>query len=173
MFTGLAAGFAVNANLKELYAHGTVTGGLWAVSVFAMANACGRILWGWLFDRLPSATAIIINLAAQALVLFSSHWVLNSDAGLILFAAATGLNYGGVLVVYAAGVARLWGAERMAQVYSLLFSANILASLSPMLAGLAYDLTGRFTIALMLIALMLMIAVLVILIHRDIINTVQ
>jgi hypothetical protein len=39
MVAGLAAGFAVNANLKELYAGNTVEAGILAVSLFAVANA--------------------------------------------------------------------------------------------------------------------------------------
>jgi len=46
------AGFAVNANLKELYPGGSLTAGIQAVSLFAAGNAIGRIMWGALFDRL-------------------------------------------------------------------------------------------------------------------------
>ena len=70
MFIGLAAGFAVNANLKELYQGvGNATLGITAVSLFAIANAAGRILWGALFDRISSSSAIFANLICQAGIL--------------------------------------------------------------------------------------------------------
>ena len=47
MFFGLSAGFAVNANLKELFQGGenAVKVGITGVSLFALANAAGRIIW--------------------------------------------------------------------------------------------------------------------------------
>jgi OFA family oxalate/formate antiporter-like MFS transporter len=51
MFAGLAAGFAINANMKELCGDAAVRTGVRAVAAFALANAAGRIAWGWMFDR--------------------------------------------------------------------------------------------------------------------------
>jgi len=155
MFTGLAAGFAVNANLKELYAGATTQSGVAAVSVFALANALGRVSWGIIFDRIQAAGAIQLNLACQAATLLSAPWVLQSTAGLILFSFLAGFNYGGVLVVYVSTAARTWGSTRVGQVYGWLFSANIPAALSPIVAGLAYDRLGTFTMPLIGIALFL------------------
>jgi MFS transporter, OFA family, oxalate/formate antiporter len=158
MFAGLAAGFAVNANLKELFAGASLRGGVAAVAAFAMANAAGRITWGWLFDRVRSMRIVQINLVLQALLLLTHTVVLTSEAGLIGFAAATGFNYGGVLVLYAAAAAERWGSNRLSQAYGWLFSANIPAALSPIVAGTVFDRTGRFGPALWGIALVMVIA---------------
>lgn len=162
MVAGLAAGFAVNANLKELYAAGSMGTGIMAVSLFAVANAGGRVVWGLVFDRVASATAIQANLLFQALVLLSAPWVLRSDGGLLAFALASGFNYGGVLVLYASSAARQWGVERVGQTYALLFSANIPAALSPILAGYGYDFAGSFILPFLIIALLLVGAVVVV-----------
>jgi len=158
MFAGLAAGFAVNANLKEFYIGGSIRAGVTAVGCFAIANALGRITWGWVFDRVTSTHAIQSNLLIQALVLFASPWILQSNSGLLLFAILTGFNYGGVLVVYASSVARTWGAVRVAQVYGWLFTANIPAALSPLAAGHGFDQWGSFTPSLWMIAVLLVLA---------------
>lgn len=158
MFTGLAAGFAVNANLKELYNGGTVQAGVAAVGLFALANAAGRISWGLLFDRLPSATAVQANLLCQALVLLAAPWILRSATGLMGFAVLTGFNYGGVLVVYASCTARKWGNENVGQIYGWLFSANIPAALSPIAAGYAFDALGSFNLPLGVIGCLLLFA---------------
>jgi MFS transporter, OFA family, oxalate/formate antiporter len=150
MFIGLAAGFAVNANLKELFQGGgdAVKIGITGVSLFALANATGRIVWGMIFDRVQSATAIQANLILQALVLLVAPVMLHSSAGFWLFALLTGFNYGGVLVIYVSTASRCWGADKVSQIYGWLFSSNILASLSPIMAGMLFDTFHTFTFAL-------------------------
>jgi MFS transporter, OFA family, oxalate/formate antiporter len=155
MIVALAAGFSVNANMKELLPAGSVSAGVMGVSLFALANAAGRIVWGALFDRTSPIVAVRANLLAQAVVLGASPVLLTSEAGFMMLAIAAGFNYGGVLVVYAATVTHVWGAERVGQVYGMLFSANILASPAPMLAGLWYDARGEFAWAFMIVALLL------------------
>jgi OFA family oxalate/formate antiporter-like MFS transporter len=157
MFTGLAAGFAVNANLKELFDGASLESGIMAVSVFAIANAAGRIIWGWLFDRMCSTTAIRANLLFQGTVLAGSPLVLTSTMGFQTFALLTGFNFGGVLVIYASTTARNWGADRVGQLYGWLFSSNIPAAISPMLAGFAFDTLGSFTLPLGVIGAMLIL----------------
>ena len=160
MFTGLAAGFAVNANLRDLSPNAGPWAGITAVSLFAAANALGRILWGLLFDRIRSVTAVQANLFCQCAILLSARWVLASEAGLLCFAFLTGLTYGGVLVVYASCSARLWGNESVGQVYGWLFSANVPAALAPLLVGFVYDRTGGFTSSLWVLGILLLVAAL-------------
>lgn len=160
MFAGLSAGFAVNANLKELHAAGTAGTGVAAVSLFALANAAGRIVWGGIFDRMSARRAIRANLSIQAAVLFFSPMILAAPAGLLVFSLLTGFNYGGVLVIYVSSAARCWGAGHVGQVYGWLFSANIPAAVAPILAGFTYDLTGGFYPALAAIAGLIVVAVL-------------
>jgi OFA family oxalate/formate antiporter-like MFS transporter len=76
----------------------------------------------------------------------------------MIMAVLTGFNYGGVLVVYVSSAARIWGNERVEQVYGYLFSANIPAAIAPILAGFAYDLFNGFTLALYIIAALMVAA---------------
>ncbi len=172
MFIGLAAGFAVNANLKELFQGGedAVQIGITAVSLFALANATGRIVWGMVFDRVKSTTAIQSNLLLQSFVLLAAPVMLHSTAGFWLFALLTGFNYGGVLVIYVSSASRCWGADRVSQVYGWLFSSNIAASFSPIMAGFLFDTFHTFTVALLGLAGLLIVFSTII--HRkgDIIN---
>ncbi len=170
MFTGLAAGFAVNANLKGLFPGQDVEAWILAVSLFAVANAAGRITWGILFDRIRSATAVQANLLCQAAVLIAGFWILTSPTGLQVFAVLTGFNYGGVLVVYVSSAARSWGKEHVGQVYGWLFSANIPASVSPILAGMVYDYSGDFTAALWVVGGLLVAAAGVVFLRVEVLN---
>ena len=159
MFTGLAAGFAINANIKELYKSATLMSGVSAVSFFAIANAAGRVLWGSIFDRFSSRTIIQLNLLSQALLLFASPFILTSSAGLQIFALISGFNYGGVLVVYAGSVARIWGADKVGSIYGWLFSANIPGAVAPLFAGFCYETTGSFTIPMYTIGAIILMAI--------------
>jgi OFA family oxalate/formate antiporter-like MFS transporter len=160
MFTGLAAGFTVNANLKELFPEGSAALGVTAVSLFAAANALGRVTWGALFDRFTAVRTLQANLLLQATLLLTAALILVGPAGLLLFAVVAGFNYGGILVLYAASAARIWGAENVGQVYGWLFSANIPAAVFPLLAGFGYDHWHSFLIPLSAIAVLLLAAIL-------------
>ncbi len=159
MFTGLAAGFAINANIKELYKSATLMTGVSAVSFFAIANAIGRVAWGGIFDRFSSRTIIQLNLLSQAALLFASPFIVTSSVGLQIFAAIAGFNYGGVLVIYAGSVARVWGADKVGSIYGWLFSSNIPGAVAPLFAGYFYDQTGSFTIPLYTLAIIILISV--------------
>jgi len=171
MFTGLAAGFAINANIKELYQSASLMTGAGAVSFFALSNAAGRILWGALFDRLSSVHVLQLNLLLQAVLLLLSPLILTSGEGLQLFALLTGFNYGGVLVIYAGSVVRIWGAGRVGSVYGWLFSANIPGALAPLLAGYYYDKTSSFTTPLFCIAVLILVAAMMLQFQRNLINS--
>lgn len=145
MFAGLAAGFAVNANIKELHTGTGAQAGIRAVAAFALANAAGRITWGWFFDRGRSTVILQVNLMLQAALLLLHGIILQSGTGLVAFAAMAGFNYGGILVLYASAAAERWGSERLSQIYGWLFSANIPAAVSPIVAGVAFDRLGSFS----------------------------
>jgi MFS transporter, OFA family, oxalate/formate antiporter len=161
MFMGLAAGFAVNANLKEIFSgNGQATEiGITAVSLFALANAAGRVMWGALFDRVQAAAAIQANLGCQAAILAAAPFLITSVPGFWAFALITGFNYGGVLVIFVSSAARSWGAGHVSRVYGWLFTANIPAALAPIVAGVVFDITGDFFPALAGLALVLAITV--------------
>jgi MFS transporter, OFA family, oxalate/formate antiporter len=154
MVAGLAAGFAVNTNLKDLSPAGNPAAGVTAVSVFAVANGFGRIAWGWIFDRRRPSWVIRLNLLAQAAVLGGVAFLVGGLPSLLVFAALAGFNYGGMLVIYASTVARRWGVQHVGQVYGLLFTANIAAAPAPMLAGFSLDGFGSFLPAFVVLALL-------------------
>ena len=152
MFIGLAAGFSFNANVQEIYTGSPVSAGILAVSLFALANGAGRIIWGWIADHWETANSISANLAFQSLVLAGVIIVHRSALGFLLLATLAGFNYGGVLVLYAAAAEKNWGTEQLPGIYGWLFSANIPAAIAPVLAGLNFDQTGNFSFPLILLS---------------------
>ncbi len=173
MLAGLAVGFTVNANLKEIQPVPDLDTGIMAVSLFALANALGRITWGYFFDRLDPARIIQLNLVAQAGTLTILPWLFNDNRAMLAFALLTGFNYGGVLVIYAASVGHVWGASQVGRVYGWLFSANIPAALAPVLAGFSYDRTGTFFPVLISLGAILLFAAWVVRQHRHMLQPVK
>ncbi len=164
MAIGLAAGFAVNANLKELFPDIKTAAavGVAAVSCFAIANAAGRICWGWIFDRIDSRRALQANLIAQAITLLLFPVLVQYAAGFLLLSFLVGFNYGGILVLYVSTVSAQWGVNHVGQVYGILFTSNIPASLAPIFAAMIYDRFASFTPALVILSLMLIAAAFVV-----------
>ncbi|HNT33761.1 MAG TPA: MFS transporter [bacterium] len=160
MFAGLVAGLGINGNLKQMcrVEHFASSASVAPVALFAIANAAGRITWGALFDRTSPSLILRLNLLSQATVLLLAHWILGNASGLTVFALLTGFNYGGVLVLYASSVAHIWGPQRVGQVYSWVFSANIFASQAPFVMGLGYDAMGSFTVPLLVVSALLLTA---------------
>lgn len=160
MFAGLAAGFTVSANMKELFREKSFAMiGVWAVSLFAIANALGRITYGMLFDKIKAVTAIRVNLLFQAVLFFLTLLLLRSPAGYLIFAFIAGFNYGGVLSLYASSTARIWGSENVGRIYGWLFSSNIPAAAAPVLAGFSFTMINSFQPFLFLTAAILVIAI--------------
>jgi OFA family oxalate/formate antiporter-like MFS transporter len=153
---GLAAGLAVNGNLRQLGASAADAVSL--VPLFAIGNAAGRILWGVLADRAGPAASIAANLASWAVVLLTGPVLTASLAGLQVFAAVAGFIYGGVLVVHPAAVVRRWGSGAFTRVYGWLAAGHLLAAFSPPLAGVAFDRTGSFALPFVVLALLAAIA---------------
>jgi OFA family oxalate/formate antiporter-like MFS transporter len=154
MFAGLAAGLTVIPNIKQFCP--VAVGG--AIPILAVANAAGRVCWGWIFDRWLQIGAIRLNLLCQGLLLVLAPLLIDRPAGLLLAAALAGFNYGGVLVLYASATAQCWGTRQVAQIYGWLFSANIPASAAPLLAGAVFDRTRSFTPAFLALAALLFAA---------------
>lgn len=161
LFAGISAGFIINTNLMKLYQGPNLGIALAAVSIFAIANAVGRITWGFIFDRIDARTAVCTNAILQSLLLFVHIWLLTTPAGFLIFAFLIGFNYGGMLVIHASSAARYWGLVHVAQVYGWLSSANILASQVPVLAGKAYEKTGSFKVPILITAVTLLISALI------------
>jgi OFA family oxalate/formate antiporter-like MFS transporter len=151
MLAGTFAGMLVIGSLKNI---GETAGvgvkvATTAVSIFAVANALGRVTWGHLHDRFGFRT-----LPVALLLLGITTWVLMGAAVPAVFLVATfgvGFGFGSCFVLYPAQVARSFGAAAVATVYPVVFLFYGLSGLlGPVLAGLLKDLRGNYTAALLI-----------------------
>jgi len=127
-------------------ASGTATS---LVGVFALFNAVGRPLFGWLTDRLSPKTAAVINLsiilAMSLAMLFARE---NTTALYVVAFSGFWLCLGGWLAIAPAATATFFGMTHYSRNYGTVFFAYGLgAILGGIISGHAQDWFGSYTYA--------------------------
>lgn len=117
---------------------------LLAVSIIALGNALGRLLWGKLLDVLGHRAipiSLILMTLGFALILFAGQNQILFLAGILL----SGLQFGASLVIFAAFTEELFGQGAISKIYPLIFAAyGIAALVGPTIGGVIFDLGGSF-----------------------------
>ena len=164
MSSSLFAGLMVIGNMKSLgmkwgIAEASATIG---VSVLALSNSGGRMLWGFIIHKIGEVKSIYISILLQAVVMLAAAFFIDNVFMYYIFALLAGLNYGCVLVVYASSVSRYFGIERLGQIYPLIFASNFISGLTaPSFGGFVFDKTGSYSYALIFASGLLIIGVVI------------
>jgi MFS family permease len=96
-----------------------------AVAIMAVGNASGRVVAGFLSDRIGRRATLFLMLAAQAVMMFVAIPVISTDnaALLVLLATFIGFNYGSNLCLFPAFAKDFWGTKNYGLNYGALFTA--------------------------------------------------
>lgn len=121
-----------------------------AVSVLAVASIVGRLLGGWVLNRLTLRALALICAAGQGLALF----VLAAAGGpAVLLSGATllGLTVGNLLVLHSLLLADGFGVRDFPRIYSIsqLF-ATVGVAAGPFVVGAVHDAAGGYGLAMTL-----------------------
>lgn len=154
MLSGTFGGLMTIGNIKPMgLAAGVPTAAATAaISVLAVGNAAGRVIWGWIMDRwgnlaIPASLTWLAGMIAL-LVLSGRH-----PGVYYVGAVGVGVGFGACLVLYAAAVARAYGPDAVGRVYPLVsLSYGAGGIVGPVVAGRIFDVTASYTPALILAA---------------------
>lgn len=129
------------------------------ISLFALFNAAGRPLGGFLSDFLGRVRAMTVTFFIMtATLLYLVRAV--TPLSLSVAVAFLGLTYGGVFSLFPAAAASLFGESNFGFNYGLVFSAIGIAGFFPYIAGVLFDRHGNFTLAFLLLSLFSFLALL-------------
>ncbi len=157
---GVAAGLAAIGHATGI----ARAGGLGEAAVqsapvaIAAANTLGGLLGGLLTDRVrpQRLLAALPLLSAGALL-----WLALGPSGWPLLAALAlvGFAYGAIIAVYPAAIARRFGAVAGVRVYGRVFTAwGAAGLLAPWAAGLLYEASGHYRLALLAAACLALVS---------------
>lgn len=127
-----------------------------AVSVVALANIAGRLMIGWLSDRLPRIRLITFD---QALSLVAVLMLLFLPLNTTMFFAAVAMiafAFGGTLTVYPSLISDFFGIKNLAKNYGLLYLGFGLGSLCGSVIALVF---GSFTFTFYVMSVLLIAAI--------------
>ncbi len=154
LFSAATGGLVVIGNLKPMALFEGYTDwlGALAISIFAAGNSSGRIIWGWIADRVGwraiPGSLFSISLSVFGLFLFSFTTYL-----FLFFSFFAGFSFAACFVVYVTYLADRYGSEKVGSVYPPVFLAFGLAgSAGPAASGYLLEMTGNYSTGLILAA---------------------
>jgi MFS transporter, OFA family, oxalate/formate antiporter len=129
------------------------------VAILAIFNTSGRVVSGFLSDRIGRANTMILAFLLQALNMFAFSFY--TTPGLLIFGAAfTGLCYGTVFTLFPATTADFYGVRNLGVNYGLVFTGfGVAGVVGPMLGAKIHDAFGSYRNAFIISAIMLLLGV--------------
>lgn len=134
------------------------SGGFLLVMLLALFNTLGRFIGGTLSDKLGRINLIRVICLLQSvnMLAFSSF---ESVYALVFGVAIAGMCYGAIFSVFPATISDLFGLKHFGVNFGLMFTGwGIGGIIGPMTGAYIYDLTGQFSSAYLVSALLLILA---------------
>jgi OFA family oxalate/formate antiporter-like MFS transporter len=114
--------FSGLTSIPEADFHRVTTTGAMAVSILAIFNSLGRILWGKLSDSTGRKATLITMFVICAAAMLGLDW-LRTYPQFMVGICAVGLCFGGYLALYPAITADFYGTKHIGANYGWMFSA--------------------------------------------------
>ena len=124
-----------------------------AICFLALANTGGRILWGWVSDKVGRFNTVVVMFAIGGITML----VLPCISGLIAFVMVlivVGLCFGGFMGIFPSITADIFGPKNLGMNYGVMFTAfGVAAFVGPRLAATVKELNhGNYTYAFVIAA---------------------
>jgi OFA family oxalate/formate antiporter-like MFS transporter len=157
IFFGSFAGLLVIGSLNSIGVQSKISHDILAIgiAVFALANFCGRLLWGYFSDYFNGSLSIFLALLIQSLAILSLNIFHLTSVSFLTITALIGFGFGGNFVLFAKETVQIYGVEKLGVVYPFVFAGYAIAGIAgPLSGGLLYDSSGSFYYAILLASLM-------------------
>jgi MFS family permease len=158
-FASIGSIGSVNQHMKLLFHDAGLSGQIAADTTFVMltSSLIGRIVMGWLADRLPRKYVMIAAYLAIALSL-PLLFVAGRPGVPFLFGVVFGFGLGADYMLIPLMAADLFGTNSLARVMGILLPADSIAqTVCPLLVGLLYSHYGSYQAALFFISALAML----------------
>ncbi|HEY5912060.1 MAG TPA: OFA family MFS transporter [Verrucomicrobiae bacterium] len=131
--------------------------GFLPVAILALFNTGGRVVSGFLSDRIGRTKTMVLAFVLQALNMFLFSYYTNP--WLLLFASAfTGLCYGTIFTLFPTATADFYGVRNLGVNYGFVFSAfGVAGTLGPILGGWVRDHYGAYGRSFTISAILLLV----------------
>ena len=154
-----AAGLMLIANVSIIAKEQAAwEAGFVAVMILAAFNSLGRVVSGFVSDRIGRTNTMVLAFALQAInmALFARY---DSSALMIFGTAFTGLCYGTIFTLMPAATADFYGVKNLGVNYGFVFTGfGVAGVLGSRYGGMVRDLFGSYTLAYKICACMLVVA---------------
>ncbi|MHB0999967.1 MAG: L-lactate MFS transporter [Armatimonadota bacterium] len=118
------------------------------VQMLALANASGRVVWGFISDRIGRIQALGLMFFITAATMLLMPMLSTAQTTMLIAAVLIGACYGGYLGIFPSLCADSFGSKFLGVNYALLFSAfSVAAIIGPMVGATIFKQSGSFNMA--------------------------
>jgi len=144
------------AKISQIQAE--IQAGFVLVALLAVGNASGRIIAGFLSDKIGRTQTMLIVFLFQAILMFLLKFVGNWTV-FIIISMLLGFNYGANLSVFPSVTKDWFGLKNFGVNYGLVFTAWGAGGLIlPYISGRVFDATGKFDLAYLIAGVLLLVS---------------
>lgn len=134
----------------------------WLVMVFAAFNTSGRVIGGFLSDKMGRTKGLLFVFLLQAINMFIFSFYTSFPLLIIGFAVA-GIAYGALFALFPAVTADFFGVKNLGVNYGIIFTSwGIAGIVGPILGGMVADLTGTYSGSYIVAGVMLLLGALLV-----------
>lgn len=131
-----------------------------ALSVFAICGMTGKLLMGFLSERITARYALMINFTGQAVFLILMTWAA-SPVVMWISVPLYGYFNGAFGALFQLVVQNAFGIRHYGSIMgSINLTTMVSFGIGPILAGASFDLTGSYTVVFVIVAVLFLIGAL-------------
>jgi len=153
IFLGTFAGLMIIGSLKIIGEQSGISAQhlVFSISLYAIANFLGRLVWGYASDHIGASTSIFLALILQSIALILLNIIPLSAVSFLILVFFIGFGFGGNFVLFAKETAELFGVKNLGLIYPYVFLGYAIAGVAgPMSGGYLFDISGNFVWAIYL-----------------------